>query len=347
MNFHLPSLQPKSSTQVAQDYAQRAMLYVSTGALSSRVSPLSVKDGFVIGLINSACVQFSHSIVKTNERSTSQLLVSMCAMAISTLLMASLAGRVGLHLSVRSGIALALLNGFGEFAKIVILPAFLKDFNKARVRHLHQNYEKLKKTIDAKSLPSLHARFYELDLPLPENKTFKAMHDANESFHITELPLPKTPEKAEALTRNQCSWLAFSLLQHKGVSKLDFNTRIVLRQVMAQKISFFFYVHPKSVKDVKEITDPKVIRMLHTQYTQNSKLFQTKLNNETKKALDEIFTKMIQLSNLKTLESMEEADFKKVYDHVNKYRINYLLMPNNCRIAFNKKISKFKLSTFN
>jgi len=389
MEFHLPSLQGQTVSHLTQDYAQSATLYAATGALAYRVSPLSLTNGLVFGLINSVAAQFGHSIVKTDETAIQKLLVSMGSITISTLLMTTLVGRVGYQLNVSSGVTLALLNSCGEVVKTVVIPqlsnfffapaapksstpetaADIKKLSEADVQSFHHHYGNLKEKIGKKALPALHARFYELDLSLPEGKNFQEMRKAGESFAITELELPKTALAAEGLTKNQLSWLAFSLLQHKGLSKADFDVQFALRKVMAVEIGFHFIVQPKSPADVDGIKEDDYIRALHQKYTSAPHQWQARAQ-AVKEALNVRFKALglkeismdfqlpktaHELAALKTLEA-----FKPVYDHFNKIQLELAKVedprkspmyaqridfyPRDYKIEFNKKVSEFTLS---
>ena len=257
MTFQFPTLQD----QQPLDFAWRGGLYAVSGALASRVTALTVMQGAFAGLANGLSVQLGHTALKTDDTAFQKTLAYMTPLALSTVLMAALAGRLHLPLNFTGAITLFLFNTAGEAVKTVLINLLaapvipekeedVKDLSEAGVSKLHEDYANQKVKIGAKALPELHRRFYEFGLPLPEGKKFTEMKATGETFEITEIALPQTVEAAQALSDDQLSWLAFSLIQHKGVTKLDFKTQVALQRAMATKVGLQFSVIPKNAADV-------------------------------------------------------------------------------------------------
>lgn len=365
MKFQVPTLQG----QTPVDFAWRAGLYSATGALTSRLTALTVLHGAFAGLINGLCVQLGHTALKADDTATQEILACMAPLALSTGLMTALSGRLNLPLNLSVGITLFLFNAAGEAVKTVVISFFaapvipekkeeVKDLSEAGVRKLHADYANQKGKIGADALPDVHRRFYELGLPLPEGKEFAEMRKASEKFEITEIPLPQTVEEAQALTKNQASWLAFSMLQHKGLSKLDFKVQVALRRAMATELSFLFHVTPKNAVEVEGldvITDKDIIELLHTRYSGHP-LKWLETSEELKVALNAKFllTGKRQIprtlnmpKQLKNLSKMTREEFMVIYQDYDKNREKYQNLDRLIKMEFNKKVSEFCLSPLN
>jgi len=365
MKFQVPTLQG----QTPVDFAWRAGLYAATGALASRITALTAVQGALAGLINGLGVQLGHTALKTDDTATQKILACMVPLALSTGLMTALSGRLNLPLNLSVGITLFLFNAAGETVKTVVVSFFaapvipekkeeVKDLSEAAVRKLHADYANQKGKIGADALPDVHRRFYELGLPLPEGKEFAEMRKANEKFEITEIPLPQTVEEAQTLTKNQVSWLAFSILQHKGLSKLDFKVQVALRRVMATEISFSFHVTPKSALDVTGLDvkkDQDIIELLHTRYTGNT-LKWLETAERVKEALNQKFQaigkRVIPLTfnmakQLQNLGKMKKEQFMPIYEYYDNHRDKYQNLDRLIKVEFSKKVSEFNLAPLN
>ena len=365
MKFQVPSLQG----QTPVDFALRAGLYAATGALASRVTVLTAAQGVFAGLINGLCVQLGHTALKTDNTATQEILACMAPLALSNGLMTALSSRLHLPLNLSVGITLFLFNAAGEAVKTIMMGFFatpvtpekkeeVKELSDAGIRKLHADYANQKDKIGAEALPDVHRRFYEQGLPLPEGKEFSEMRKAGEKFEITEIPVPKTVEEVEALTKNQLSWLAFSLLQHKGLSTMDFKVQVALRRVMVMEISFSFHVTPKSVDDVNALDvkkDQDIIELLHTRYTGNTlKWLETaegvketlnqKFQAIGKRAIPLTFNMPKQLQNLG---KMTQEEFMPIYEYYDNHRDKYQNLDRLIKVEFNKKVSEFNLAPLN
>ncbi|WP_420421218.1 hypothetical protein [Simkania sp.] len=361
MEFQLPSLQGQTPT----DFALRAGLYAASGALASQFSTLTVMHGAIAGLVNSLSVQIGQTAIKTDDTASQKILASMAPLALSTALMTALAPRLSLPLSLYGGITLFLCNAAGEIVKIFALSYLaapvvpekaeeIKDLSDAGVRKLHADYANQKDKVGAKALPALHARFYALDLPLPEEKIFAEMRKANEKFEITELALPQSEKDVQDLSKDQLPWLAFSLLQHGGVSKLDFKVQAALLNAM-KEIGFSFYLTPKTPGDLMDFKDDEVIQAWHTRYKNDSTRW-ISVPPALKEAFNKCFTNQgltpISLtfkipSRIKEIGKMNKEQFQEVYDHYNTHREEYDELHRVLKLEFNKKVSEFHFAPLN
>lgn len=361
MQFQLPSLQRQNPV----DFALRAGLYAASGALASRFSSLSLVNGALTGLVNSLSVQAGQTAFKIDDMASQKMIASMTPLALSTALMTVIAPRFNLPLNFSGAVTLFLCNAAGEIVKIFALnflaaPVIpnkteeVKDLSEAGVRKLHADYASQKDKIDKAALPALHARFYEFNLPLPEGKVYAEMSKAKETFEITELPLPQSEKEVQSLSKDQLSWLAFSLLQHKGLAKLDFKTQVALCNAM-KEIGFFFYPTPKTPEDLKGFDDAYIIQGWRTRYTADATRW-ISVSEPLKSAFNECFTRAglhtISLAfkiptRLKEIGKMNQDEFQKVYDHYDKNREEFNALHVVLKVEFNKKVSEFRLSPLN
>ena len=283
MVFHLPSLKGHSVQEFTKDFTMRTFTYGILGAAFSGhyLEGLHVRDGAIFSCINSGAVQLGHSIVTTDKSPYQKLLITAASLAVSTLLLniasGTLLGRVGLQLPLKNAVQLAFVNLLGETITIAVpkicdaiqKPEFpqkesdVKTLSESGVKYLQKHYATCKDKLEDETLAPLHARFYALDLPIPENQTYSEF-----TVEITELPLPQTAKEVEALTKNKLSWLGVSMLKYGGFSKLDFPVQVAFENALATQIGLSPALTPKTNEDINEASE-KTVRNLHSLYTKN------------------------------------------------------------------------------
>ncbi|WP_420420562.1 hypothetical protein [Simkania sp.] len=244
MSIQLNSKQKSFQDQSLLEFACRAGVYAASGLVASRFTPLTPMEGIVTSLTNGLSVQLGHIVAKTDDIVTQKLLLSMVFLGLSTALMSALSGRIIVNLDYSAAVSLFLFNAAGELVKTLVTNFLsfsipqkeedVKNLSETTIKKLHTDYATLKSQIGEEALPAVHARFYELALPLPKGKSFKKMIEEGE-LKITELTLPDTCEKVDKLKEDQMPWIALSIAQHpESMKKLSFPVGLALGAKMVR-----------------------------------------------------------------------------------------------------------------
>lgn len=368
MHVHFPSMQGQTVKALGSDAFFRCLTYLTSAACAKHFfQTLQIQDAVIPSLMNTAFVVLGNHCVTTDESFSQKLILTVAALAASTLFIAALSPKgmeqMGAALTLKAGTALAAFNLLGEMLYTTIPhliqqstpPKDEEDVAKlspSGIRYMHGHYATLKKDFGDDALSALHGRFYDLDLPLPQGKTFQDMRAENQTIVISRITIPETVEAIEALSINQLSWMGFSLLTYGGVSKLSFEIQVALRKVMNEKIGLRFCLVPQTAEDVKKAHN-ETVQFLHSTYTQYPYRW-VSLSHEIQKelrsrfhdlTLEPIHATYISLAH--SIPGMNQSTFTQFYRYYSKHLEDYERAPSEFKVPFGAKAAEFNMEQLN